>query len=144
MSKIVNVQADAVSPFLLLLMVVMWLLIVRHSEVGETAFYFRVSEDVKYLLLTSVKSLFTLFEWISPQVIFFFFFFFQFHNRNLGLISTSVNLIKLLHGIQIKEELLLTGKAVVFVKYVACSIYFLMCQVLWWYDVALLIHFFQK
>ncbi|KQL48244.1 ataxin-10 [Amazona aestiva] len=30
--------------------------------------------------------------------------------RNLGLISTSVHLIKLLHGIQIKEELLLTGK----------------------------------
>lgn len=29
--------------------------------------------------------------------------------RNLGLISTSVHLIKLLHGIQIKEELLLTG-----------------------------------
>nr|XP_030119230.3 ataxin-10 isoform X1 [Taeniopygia guttata] len=38
-------------------------------------------------------------------------------NRNLGLISTSVHLIKLLHGIQIKEELLLTA--------LRCSLQFL-------------------
>ncbi|KAM6091277.1 ataxin-10 isoform 2-T2 [Theristicus caerulescens] len=37
--------------------------------------------------------------------------------RNLGLISTSVNLIKLLHGIQIKEESLLTA--------LRCSLQFL-------------------
>ncbi|XP_038009205.1 ataxin-10 [Motacilla alba alba] len=37
--------------------------------------------------------------------------------RNLGLISTSVHLIKLLHGIQIKEELLLTA--------LRCSLQFL-------------------
>ncbi|XP_014793872.1 PREDICTED: ataxin-10 isoform X3 [Calidris pugnax] len=37
--------------------------------------------------------------------------------RNLGLISTAVNLIKLLHGIQIKEELLLTA--------LRCSLQFL-------------------
>ncbi|KFV96835.1 Ataxin-10, partial [Fulmarus glacialis] len=37
--------------------------------------------------------------------------------RNLGLISTSVRLIKLLHGIQIKEELLLTA--------LRCSLQFL-------------------
>ncbi|XP_069720506.1 ataxin-10 isoform X2 [Phaenicophaeus curvirostris] len=37
--------------------------------------------------------------------------------RNLGLISTSVHLIKLLHGIQIKEELVLTA--------LRCSLQFL-------------------
>ncbi|XP_023774846.1 ataxin-10 isoform X1 [Cyanistes caeruleus] len=37
--------------------------------------------------------------------------------RNLGLISTSVHLIKLLHGLQIKEELLLTA--------LRCSLQFL-------------------
>ncbi|XP_010150010.1 PREDICTED: ataxin-10, partial [Eurypyga helias] len=37
--------------------------------------------------------------------------------RNLGLIATSVHLIKLLHGIQIKEELLLTA--------LRCSLQFL-------------------
>ncbi|XP_052645542.1 ataxin-10 isoform X2 [Harpia harpyja] len=37
--------------------------------------------------------------------------------RNLGLISTSVHLIKLLHGMQIKEELLLTA--------LRCSLQFL-------------------
>ncbi|XP_051467425.1 ataxin-10 isoform X2 [Apus apus] len=37
--------------------------------------------------------------------------------RNLGLISTSVHLIKLLHGIQMKEELLLTA--------LRCSLQFL-------------------
>lgn len=54
------------------------------------------------------------------------FFFLQFNNRNLGLISTSVHLIKLLHGIQIKEELLLTGKAVDFFRYIACAVFFYM------------------
>lgn len=57
---------------------------------------------------------------ISSDVLFFF----QFNDRNLGLISTSVHLIKLLHGIQIKEELLLTGKAMDFVKYIVCTIFF--------------------
>lgn len=51
-------------------------------------------------------------------------FFSQFNNRNLGLISTSVCLIKLLHGVQIKEELLLTGKAGDFVKCITRTIFF--------------------
>ncbi|XP_051628511.1 ataxin-10 isoform X1 [Manacus candei] len=45
--------------------------------------------------------------------------------RNLGLISTSVHLIKLLHGMQVKEELLLPGKAWDFFKALRCSLQFL-------------------
>lgn len=58
----------------------------------------------------------------------------------MGLITTSVHLIKLLDGIEIKGEPLLTGKAVDFVKYI-CTVFF-MWKVMWWYDVTLLFFFF--
>lgn len=68
-------------------------------------------------------------------------FFPQFHNRNLGLIATSIHLIKLLDRMPIKGEPLLTGKDVNFVKYIVCAVFF-MWEVMW-YDVTSLIHFFS-
>lgn len=82
-----------------------------------------------------MKRLFTLFGSISYS------FFPQFHNRNLGLIATSIHLIKLLDRMPIKGEPLLTGKDVNFVKYIVCAVFF-MWEVMW-YDVTLLIGFFH-
>lgn len=48
--------------FLFLLLALVWLLL---GAVGETTFYFRLSENVEGLLLADVKRLFTLFGSIS-------------------------------------------------------------------------------
>lgn len=78
------------------------------------------------MLLTEVKRLFC-FIW---ECLIQDFFSPQFHDRNLGLITTSVHLINLLDGMQVKEEPLLIGKDVDFVKYIVCAVFFVW-EVMW-------------